>query len=84
MRVKSTHNNTYTLWLRNHTLHSRPLLPWSNESGECSAGAQYDPDAIPDVLTAQQAHHDIVPPRFIYDAAAGASKFFAEVSNRRG
>lgn len=43
-------------------------------------GAQPDPVAIPDVLRAQQEHHDVVPPKFTYDAAAGAGKYFAEVA----
>lgn len=43
-------------------------------------GAQPDPVAIPAVLQEQKAHHDVVPPKFIYDAAAGAGKHFATVS----
>lgn len=45
-----------------------------------ATGAQPDPVAIPDVLLAQKEHHDVVPPKFIYDAAAGAGKYFAEVA----
>ena len=43
-------------------------------------GAQPDPVAIPDVLQAQQEYHDLTPPKFIYDAAAGAGKYVATVA----
>jgi IS5 family transposase len=42
-------------------------------------GAQPDPVAIPDLLEAQREHHDLVPDKFIYDAAAGAGKTRAQV-----
>ena len=45
-----------------------------------ATGAQPDPVAIPDVLQAQQEYHDLTPPKFIYDAAAGAGKYFATVA----
>ena len=45
-----------------------------------ATGAQPDPVAIPDVLQAQKAYHDLTPPKFIYDAAAGAGKYFATVA----
>jgi IS5 family transposase len=45
-----------------------------------ATGAEPDPVAIPAVLTAEQEYHDVVPPKFVYDAAAGAGKYFAEVA----
>lgn len=42
-------------------------------------GAQPDPVAIPDLLTAQGEHHDLMPDKFIYDAAAGTGKTYARV-----
>jgi hypothetical protein len=42
-------------------------------------GAQPDPVAIPDLLTAQSEHHDLTPDKFIYDAAAGTGKTYARV-----
>ena len=42
-------------------------------------GAQPDAVAIPDLLTAQMEHHDVCPPKFIYDAAAGNGKTHAQV-----
>jgi hypothetical protein len=45
-----------------------------------ATGAQPDPVAIPAVLQAQKEHHDVVPPKFIYDAAAGTGKYFATVA----
>jgi hypothetical protein len=45
-----------------------------------ATGAQPDPVAIPDVLQAQKTYHDLTPPKFIYDAAAGAGKYFAAVA----
>jgi hypothetical protein len=35
--------------------------------------------AVPDLPAAQIAHHDVCPPKFIYDAAAGSGKTRAEV-----
>jgi IS5 family transposase len=45
-----------------------------------ATGAEPDPVAIPAVLQAEQTHHAVVPPKFIYDAAAGAGKYFATVA----
>ena len=45
-----------------------------------ATGAEPDPVAIPAVLQAEQTHHAVVPPKFIYDAAAGAGKHFATVA----
>lgn len=42
-------------------------------------GAQPDVVAIPDLLEAQIEHHDTVPEKFIYDAAAGTGKAHAAV-----
>ena len=44
-----------------------------------ATGAQPDPVTIPDLLLDQQVHHGVAPPKLIYDAAAGAGKYFAEV-----
>ena len=41
---------------------------------QADTGAQPDPVAIPDLLQEQRDHHDLVPNKFIYDAAAGAGK----------
>jgi hypothetical protein len=43
-------------------------------------GAQPDPMAIPDLLTAQVEHHNLCPDKFIYDAAAGMGKTYALVA----
>lgn len=43
-------------------------------------GSQPDPVAIPDLLTAQREHHDLTPPKFLYDAAAGTGKSHADVA----
>jgi IS5 family transposase len=45
-----------------------------------ATGAEPDPVAIPAVLQAEQIHHAIAPPKFIYDAAAGAGKYCATVA----
>ena len=42
-------------------------------------GSQPDPVAIPDLLSAQQTHHDLMPAKFIYDKAAGTGKHHAQV-----
>ena len=42
-------------------------------------GSQPDAVAIPDLITAQQAHHDLTPPKLIYDKAAGTGKTLAKV-----
>lgn len=47
---------------------------------QVATGAEPDPVAIPAVLQAEQQHHDLVPPKFIYDAAAGAGKHLAAVA----
>jgi hypothetical protein len=41
---------------------------------QAATGAQPDAAGLPDLLTAQQEHHAVVPPQFIYDAAAGEAK----------
>jgi hypothetical protein len=43
-------------------------------------GAQPDPVAIPDLLTAQIEQHDLCPGKLIYDAAAGTGKTYARVA----
>ncbi len=45
-----------------------------------ATGAAPDPVAIPTVLADQLQHQGAVPPKFIYDAAAGAGKHFAAVA----
>jgi len=45
-----------------------------------ATGAEPDPVAIPAVLQDEQAHQSVVPPKFIYDAATGAGKYFAAVA----
>jgi len=47
-------------------------------------GAQPDPVAIPALLEAQREYHDLVPDKFIYDAAAGAGKTRAQVNQATG
>jgi hypothetical protein len=47
---------------------------------QADTGAQPDPVAIPDLLRAQREHHDLVPDKFIYDAAAGAGKTRVQVA----
>ena len=47
---------------------------------QADTGAQPDPVAIPDLLTAQIEHHDLCPDKFIYDAAAGDGKTHALVA----
>jgi len=46
---------------------------------QADTGAQPDAVSIPDVLRAQQEHHDLTPAKFIYDAAAGTGKTHAQV-----
>ncbi|HKZ84192.1 MAG TPA: transposase [Anaerolineae bacterium] len=46
---------------------------------QAATGAQPDPVAIPDLLTAQIEQHDLCPDKFIYDAA-GSGKTHALVS----
>lgn len=47
---------------------------------QADTGAQPDPVAIPDLLTAQIEHHDLCPDKLIYDAAAGTGKTHALVA----
>ena len=47
---------------------------------QVDTGAQPDPVAIPAVLQTQKAQHGVVPPKFIYDAAAGTGKHSALVA----
>jgi len=47
---------------------------------QADTGAQPDPVAIPDVLTAQIEQHDLCPAKFIFDAAAGDGKTHALVA----
>ncbi len=47
-------------------------------------GSQPDPVAIPDLLTAQQEHHDLLPAKLIYDQAAGTGKHHADVAKASG
>ncbi len=42
-------------------------------------GSQPDHVAIPDLLTAQMEHHDLCPPKLIYDQEAGTGKSAAAV-----
>jgi len=43
-------------------------------------GAQPDNVAVPELLNAQIKHHDLTPPKLIYDAAAGAGKTRSQVA----
>jgi transposase len=43
-------------------------------------GAQPDPVGIPDLIRAQKEHLNVVPPKLIYDAAAGTGKTHAQVA----
>lgn len=47
-------------------------------------GSQPDPVAIPELLKAQQEHHDLLPPKLIYDQAAGTGKHHADVAKASG
>ncbi len=47
---------------------------------QAATGAQPDAVGLPDLLTAQQAHHDVTPAQLIYDAAAGEAKTRALVA----
>ncbi len=49
-----------------------------------NTGSQPDPVAIPDLLTAQQEHHDLLPAKLIYDQAAGTGKHHADVAKASG
>jgi len=42
-------------------------------------GAQPDAVAVPDLIQAQREHHDLTPPKLLYDAAAGSGKTRARV-----
>jgi IS5 family transposase len=41
---------------------------------QADTGAQPDAVAVPGLLSAQVVHHDLTPPKLIYDAAAGSGK----------
>ena len=47
---------------------------------QADTGAQPDVVALPELLAAQQKHHDCTPPKLIYDSAAGAGKTIAAVA----
>jgi hypothetical protein len=47
-------------------------------------GAQPDAVAIPEVIRAEQEHHDLTPAKLIYDAAAGTGKTLARVREVSG
>lgn len=47
---------------------------------QADTGAQPDNVAIPDLIEAQQEHHDLTPAKLIYDAAAGSGKTRALVN----
>ena len=47
---------------------------------QANTGCQPDPVGIVGLLTAQQEHHDVKPPKFVYDKAAGAGKWHNEVA----
>lgn len=42
-------------------------------------GSQLDQVTIPHLISAQLAHHDIAPPKLVYDMAAGTGKSHAQV-----
>ena len=42
---------------------------------QVATGAQPDPVGLPDLMRAQIEHHDLIPPKVIYDAAAGEGPF---------
>jgi hypothetical protein len=46
---------------------------------QADTGAQPDSVAVPELLSAQIEHHDLTPPKLIYDAAAGAGKTRSQV-----
>lgn len=43
-------------------------------------GSQHDATAIPDLLSAQQKYHNLLPSKFIYDQAAGTGKSHVAVA----
>lgn len=47
-------------------------------------GATADAEGLPALLTAQQAHHDHLPAKLVYDKAAGAGKTIGEVDRVSG
>ena len=47
---------------------------------QADPGAQPDPVGLPEVLAAEQEYHGIVPPKLIYDAAAGPGKVRHQVA----
>ena len=46
---------------------------------QADTGSQPDHVAIPDLLAAQMEHHDLIPPKLIYDQEAGTGKSAADV-----
>jgi IS5 family transposase len=47
---------------------------------QADSGAQPDNVAVPDLIQAQQEHHDLTPSKLLYDAAAGSGKTRALVN----
>jgi len=47
-------------------------------------GSQPDAAGIPDLLSAQQEYHDLIPAKFLYDQAAGTGKSHADVARVTG
>lgn len=47
-------------------------------------GAQPDPVGIPDLIRAQKENHGVVPPKLIYDSAAGTGKTHALLTQASG
>jgi hypothetical protein len=47
---------------------------------QADTGAQPDNVAIPDLIQSQRKHHDLAPPKLLYDAAAGSGKTRALVT----
>jgi len=53
---------------------------------QADTGAQPDNVAVPDLIQSQREHHDLTPPKLLYDAAAGSGKtraLVAKVSDRQ-
>lgn len=42
---------------------------------QVATGAQPDPVGLPNLMRAQIEHHDLIPPKVIYDAAAGEGTY---------
>jgi IS5 family transposase len=47
---------------------------------QADTGAQPDNVAVPDLIQAQRTHHNLTPPKLLYDAAAGSGKTRAKVA----